>query len=197
MLWGSCRVLALIYGATLVCWVGGALADDLTIDDARVQYGFTQEVRGPLHFCDLVTSISKAPIVVKLTSAFITDDGKPKENDLSVAYIVEAFVVTGKSPADVKQVRVLAGRINSDIFHTDLNATKGKVSTLGASYLIPSEGSLSLFLATMTRGKFALVVELENQSTVTLNVRPSPEIFDPTEKWSKCSIAIMEHRPVH
>jgi hypothetical protein len=168
MRWGRCG--ALIYGWALALAAGSANANDLTIDDARVQYNYSQEVRGPLHFCDLSTTISKAPIIVKLTSPFVTDDGKPKESDLSVGYIVEAFVVSGKIPGDVKQIRVLAGRINSDVFHTDLHATKGKDSTLGASYLIPSEGSLSLFLATMTRGKFALVVDLENQSSLRLNV---------------------------
>jgi hypothetical protein len=27
-----------------------------------------------------------------------------------------------------------------------------------------------------------------------VNVKPTPEIFDASEKWNKCGIAIMEHQ---
>ena len=37
--------------------------------------------------------MAKAPMVIKLTAAFVTDEAKPKDRNLTVAYIVEAFVV--------------------------------------------------------------------------------------------------------
>jgi hypothetical protein len=63
------------------------------MDDARIQYTYSFSTLGPRHFCDFATTMAKAPLVVKLTAAFVTDDTKPKDQDVTVAYIVEAFVV--------------------------------------------------------------------------------------------------------
>jgi hypothetical protein len=37
--------------------------------------------------------MAKAPMVIKLTAAYVTDDARPKDQDIRVAYIVEAFVI--------------------------------------------------------------------------------------------------------
>jgi hypothetical protein len=95
-----------------------------------------------------------------------------------------------------KQIKVVAGRIISDILNSDLHAVRNVDKDLGASYTIPSEGSLALFTNVLTiRGAYTLAVEFENNSSLIVNVKPTPEIFGPSEKWNKCSIAIMEHRP--
>ncbi len=177
-----------------------AMAESIVIDDARVQYAYSFETRGPLHFCDLATTLIKAPMVVKLTAAFVTDGTKPKDNDLTVAYIVEAFAVgTPKGSAKIEphQVKVVAGRIISSIFNTGLNAVKNTDNGLGASYNITSEGSLALFTNVLTiQGDYTLGVDFEKNSSLIFNVKPTPEIFDASDKWNKCSIALMEHRPV-
>jgi hypothetical protein len=70
--------------------------------------------------------------------------------------------------------------------------TKGRNSGL---YSIPSQGSFALFMNTVTiRGVYTLAVELENHSILSVNVHPTPELFDAGEKWDKCSIAILQHR---
>jgi hypothetical protein len=178
----------------------GAKAESPTIvADARINYSFTQETRGSLHFCDLATVMAKAPMLIKLTAAFITDDTKPKDNDLTVAYIVEAFIVgaaKGSSKLEPHQVKVVSGRIISDIFHTDLHASKNSANDLGATYNITSEGSLALFMNVISiTGKYRVAVELERNTSLVFDVKPTPEIFDAGEKWNKCSIAIMEQRP--
>jgi hypothetical protein len=177
----------------------GARAESPTIvSDARINYSFTQETRGSLHFCDLATVMAKAPMLIKLTAAFITDDTKPKDNDLTVAYIVEAFIVgaaKGSNKLEPHQVKVVSGRIISDIFHTDLHASKNSAKDLGATYNITSEGSLALFMNVISiTGKYRVAVELERNTSLVFDVKPTPEIFDAGEKWNKCSIAIMEHR---
>jgi hypothetical protein len=97
-----------------------------------------------------------------------------------------------------KQVKVTAGRIISDIFNSDLHATKNFDRDLGASYNIPSEGSLALFTNLITiRGAYTLAFELENHSSLIVNVKPTQEIFDASEKWNKCSIALMQHQLPH
>jgi hypothetical protein len=175
-------------------------AENLVIDDTRIQYNYTFQTLGSQHFCDLATTIIKAPLVIKLTAAFVTDDAKPKDQQLTVAYIVEAFVTRlGKnSQLESQQVKVAAGRIISDVFNTDLHASKTaeQAGVLGASYIIPSEGSLALFMNALTiRGTYTLAVEVENHSMIIAKVRPTPEIFDPSEKWNKCSLALMQQRP--
>jgi hypothetical protein len=112
-------------------------------------------------------------------------------------YIVDAFIVrVGRnSQLEFKQVKVVAGRIISDAFHSDLHAMKNMDRALGASYTIRSEGSVGLFTNLMLRGAYALAVEFENSPSLTVDVRPTAEILDASEKWTKCSIAIMEHRP--
>ena len=89
----------------------------------------------------------------------------------------------------------MAGRIVSDIFNSDLHATKLVDKNLGATYSIPSEGSLALFTNLLTmHGDYTLVVELENNASLTINVKPMAEMLEPSEKWMKCTVAIMEHR---
>jgi hypothetical protein len=65
-------------------------------------------------------------------------DAKPENQDLTISYIVEAFVAHwGKnSELESKQVKV-AGRIISDIFHSDLHVSKNVDRDLGASYNTP------------------------------------------------------------
>jgi hypothetical protein len=129
-----------------------AVAEGLVLDDVRVQYSYTFETLGSQHICDLATTMSKAPTVIKLTGAIITDDAKPKGQDITVGYIVEAFVVgpgkTGK--LEPHQVKVITGRIISDIFNSDLHASKNIDWDLGASYNIPSEGSFARFTNVLT-----------------------------------------------
>lgn len=191
--------MRIIAACVLAFFATSAVAENLVIDDARVQYTYSFDTRGPLHFCDLATTMAKAPMVIKLTAAFITDDTKPKDKDLTVAYIVEAFVVgapKGSNKLESKQIKVVAGRIISDIFNSDLHAVRNVDKDLGASYTIPSEGSLALFTNVLTiRGAYTLAVDFENNSSLIVNVTPTPEIFGPSEKWNLCSIAIMEHRP--
>jgi hypothetical protein len=184
--------------ASLAFFATSAVAENLVIDDPNVRYAYSFETRGSLHFCDFATVMAKAPMVIKLTAAFITDDAKPKYKDLTVAYIVEAFVVgVGKnSQLESKQVKVIAGRIISDIFDSDLHASKNVDKDLGASYNIPSEGSFALFTNVIAiRGAYTLVVEFESHDSLTVNVKPTPEIFDVSERWNKCGTAILEHRP--
>lgn len=191
--------MRIIAACVLAFFATSAVTENLVIDDARVQYTYSFDTRGPLHFCDLATTMAKAPMVIKLTAAFITDDTKPKDKDLTVAYIVEAFVVgapKGSNKLESKQIKVVAGRIISDIFNSDLHAVRNVDKDLGASYTIPSEGSLALFTNVLTiRGAYTLAVDFENNSSLIVNVTPTPEIFGPSEKWNLCSIAIMEHRP--
>jgi hypothetical protein len=141
--------------------------------------------------------MGSVPLAIKLTFAFVTDDAKPKNQDVTVVYIVDAFIVSvgRNSQLEFKQVKVVAGRIISDAFHSDLQAMKNMDRALGASYTIRSEGSVGLFTNLMLRGAYALAVEFENSPGLTVDVRPTAEILDASEKWTKCSIAIMEHRP--
>jgi hypothetical protein len=179
--------MRIIAASVLALLATRAMAENLLMEDPAVKYSYTYETLKSLHFCDLATTIAKAPLVIKLTSAFITDDSKPKDQDLTVSYIVEAFVVR-------KQVKVIAGRIISDIFSSDLHAYKNVDRNLGASYNITSEGALALFTSLMMRGTYGLAVEFENSSSLTINVRPTEGILNADEKWTKCSIAIMQHQ---
>jgi hypothetical protein len=187
--------MRLVAASVLALFATSAIAENIVMDDPSIKYVYTYETLGSRHFCDLATVIAKAPLAIKLTSAFVTDDAKPKTQDVTVVYIVDAFIVrVGKnSQLEFKQVKVVAGRIISDVFRSDLHAMKNIDRYLGASYTIRSEGSVGLFL--MLRGAYALAVEFENSPTLTVDVRPTAEILDPSEKWTKCSIAIMEHRP--
>jgi hypothetical protein len=132
--------------------------------------------------------MTKAPRVIKLTAAFIYDDKKLKGQDLTVAYIVEAFVRDVKASLDTKQVKVVAGRIISDIFNSDLHATKNIDKDLGASYNVSYGGSRASLLTNLmtTRSAYTLVVEFENNSSLTVNVKPTPESSGPSEKWMSC-----------
>jgi hypothetical protein len=177
-----------------------AMAENLVMDHPAIHYGYTYEMLGSRHFCDLATVMAKAPMMIKLTAAFVTDDAKPKDQNVTVAYIVEAFVVRAakNSQMESKQVKVIAGRIISDRFNSDLHASKNVDRDLGASYNIPSEG-LALFTSLMTvEGAYTLAVEFENHSSLIVKVRPTADSFadsfDATEKWTKCSIAIMQHQ---
>lgn len=191
--------MRIIAACAIAVFSTSALAENLVMDDARIQYGYSHETRGPLHFCDFTTSMLKAPMVIKLTAAFITDDTKPKDKDLTVAYIVEAFVIgapKGSTKLELHQVKVVAGRITSNIFNSDLHAVRNVDKDLGASYNIKAEGLLALFTSVLTiSGEYTLAVDFENNSSLIVNVRPTPEIFGPSEKWNKCSVAIVEHRP--
>lgn len=177
----------------------GARAESpIIVADARTNYSYTYETRGSLHFCDLATVMAKAPVLIKLTAAFITDDTKPKDNDLTVAYIVEAFVVgaaKGSNKLEPKQVKVVKGRIISNIFNSDLHASKNVDKDLSASYNINSEGALALFTSIVSViGKYDLAVDFEDNSSLVVRVKPTSEISDAATKWNECSIAIMEHR---
>jgi hypothetical protein len=189
--------MRLTTASVLALFATSAVAENIVVDDPSVKYVYTYETLGSLHFCDLATVIAKVPIAIKLTSAFVTDDAKPKDQDVTVVYIVDAFIVhVGKnSQLESNQVKVVAGRIVSDVFHSDLHAMKNIDNALGASYTIRSEGSVGLFTNLMLRGSYALAVEFENSPSLTVDVRPTTEILDASEKWTKCSIAIMEHRP--
>jgi hypothetical protein len=189
--------MRLVAASTLALFATSAIADNIVMDDPSIKYVYTYETLGSLHFCDLATVIAKTPLAIKLTSAFVTDDAKPKNKDVTVVYIVDAFVAgIGKnSQLEFKQVKVVASSIISDSFHSDLHAIKNIDSHLGASYTIRSEGSVGLFTNLMLRGAYALAVEFENSPSLKVDVRPTAEILDPSEKWTKCSIAIMEHRP--
>jgi hypothetical protein len=181
----------------LALFIANANADDLVIDDPHIVYNYSHETVGPRHFCDFATVMVKPPLIIKLTAAFLTDDTKPKDQDLTVAYMVEAFAVRAgqNSQIESKQVKVTAGRIISDVFNSDLNASKGHDNGLGASYVITSEGAFALFMNTLTiRGKYTLAVEFENQSSLAINVRPTPQIFKPGEDWNKCGLALMQHQ---
>jgi hypothetical protein len=174
-----------------------AVAENLIVNDPIVRYGYKFQTRGAMHFCDFTTVLTKppSPLFIKLTAAFMTDDRKPKDSDLTVAYIVEASAVRKLEPVDTKDVKVVAGRIVSDTFNSDLHATKLVDKTLGATYSIPSEGSLALFTNLLTmHGAYTLVVELENNASLTINVKPTAEMLEPSEKWMKCGVAVMEHR---
>jgi hypothetical protein len=187
----------IIAACALAFFATGAVAENLVMDDPSVQYTYSFETRGPLHFCDFATIMGKGPILIKLTAAFITDDTKPKDEDLTVGYIVEAFAaaVDENSQLKSKQVKVVSGRIISDIFNSDLMASKAVDKDLGATYTIPSEGSLALFMNLLTiRGAYSLAVEFENNSSLIINVKPTPEIFNPANKWNACSIAVMQHQ---
>jgi hypothetical protein len=174
-----------------------AVAENLVLNEAEIKYKYTFETQGLLYFCDLSTWMLEAPMMIKLTAAFITDDAKPKDKNVTVAYIVEAFVVgPGKNgQLENHELKVVAGRIISDIFHSDLQATKNNDKDLGASYTIPDMASVASFGNVVTfPHEYTLVVEFEKNASLIVNVKPTPEIFDAGEKWNKCSIALMEHR---
>ena len=173
-----------------------AIAESPIWDDAIIQYTYTFETLGSQHVCNLATVMTKVPRVIKLTAAFIYDDKKPKGQDLTVTYIVEAFVRDVKTSRDTKQVRVVAGRIISDIFNSDLHATKNIDKDLGASYNVSYGGSRASLLTNLmtTRSAYTLVVEFENNSSLTVNVKPTPEISGPSEKWMNCLAAFLQHQ---
>ena len=175
-----------------------AVAENIVINNPNIQYNYTHQTLGSLNFCDFATVVAKAPFVIKLTAAFVTDDTKPKNENLTVAYMVEAFLVrVGKNNSKLESapIKVTAGRIISDSFHSDLMTTKNIDKGLGASYTITSEGSLALFTSVVTvRGEYSLAVELENRANLIVNVRPTPKILEASEKWNECGLAIMEHR---
>jgi hypothetical protein len=187
----------IIIACALAFVTTAALAEHPAVE-VHAKYNYSYETRGSLHFCDLATVLASAPIVVKLTAAVITDDTKPKDKDFTVAYIVEAFVVsiskTSRKP-EPRQVKVVSGKIMSETFYTDLQASKNVDAGLGASYNINSEGAFALFSSVITvTGKYRLAVEFENNESLILDVRPTPEIYDAATMWNECIIAIMEHR---
>jgi hypothetical protein len=189
--------MRIIVAACVLAFFGtSAIAESPIWDDAITQYTYTFETLGSQHVCNLATVMTKAPRVIKLTAAFIYDDKKPKGQDLTVAYIVEAFVRDVKTSLDTKQVKVVAGRIISDIFNSDLHATKNIDKDLGASYNVSSGGSRASLLTNLmtTRSAYTLVVEFENNSSLTVNVKPTPEISGPSEKWMNCLAAFLQHQ---
>ena len=136
-------------------------------------------------------------MMIKLTAAFIADDAKPKDKNVTVAYIVEAFVVgPGKNgQLENHELKVVAGRIISDIFNSDLHATKNNDKDLGASYNIPNEASLQSFTNVVSMPHaYTLAVNFENNGELIVNVKPTPEQLTEGMKWNKCSIGLMEHR---
>jgi hypothetical protein len=190
--------MRMIAACALALFAESATAENLVVDDADITYSYTYQKLGSQHFCDLATFMTKAPMLVKLTAAYITDETAPKDHTLTVAYIVEAFVARkGKnSQWETVPVKVTAGRIISKIFHSDLGATKNNTDKgMGATYIIPSEGMLALFTSVVAMdGAYTLAVEFENRSNLIFNVRPTEQILDASTKWTECSIAIMENR---
>ena len=191
--------MRIIAACILAFFATRAGAENLVMNDAHVQYTYSFSTHGPFHFCDFATTMAKAPMVIKLTAAFITDDTKPKDKDATVAYIVEAFIVgtpKGSNKLESKQIKVVAGRIISGIFNSDLHAVRNVDKNFGASYTIQSLDSLALFTNVLAlTGAYTLAVDFENNSSVIVKVTPTPDIFGPSGKWSACSVAIMEHRP--
>ena len=118
--------MRIIAACAFAFFTTGAVAENLVIDKPRVQYTYAHQARGAQHFCTLATVMALPPMVVKLTAAYVTDDKKPKDHDLTVAYIVEGFVVGAakNSQLEFKQIKVAAGRIISDLFNSDLHASK-------------------------------------------------------------------------
>jgi hypothetical protein len=191
----------LLLGAALALTVTAAGAKSIVIDDADIQHSYDFVTRGPLHFCQFVTTIVKAPIVIKFTAAFITDDAKPKDHELTVAYIVEAFAarLDKNRKLETKQLKVENGRIISDVFRSDPYASKNVEASragLGATYTIPSEGSVALFMNTLAADRnYTLAVDLENNTTMVATVRPTADLLATSLRWHECGSAIMEHRP--
>ena len=166
--------------------------------DPKISYSYTYETLGSRHFCDLATVIAKWPMLIKLTAASITDDTKPKDHDLIVAYVVEAFTfgaAEGSDKPEPKQVKVVSGKIISNIFRSDLQATKEVKPGLGASYQISLDRALALFMSVISViGKYALAVEFEKNFSAVFRVQPTPELLDAATKWHQCSLDIVEHR---
>jgi len=111
------NILAVIAACVPALFSESVVAENLVMDDPSIQYNYSYEKLGSQHFCDLTTMMAKAPMVIKLTAAFITDDIKPKDKDVKVAYVVEGFAArVGKnSQLEVKPIKVVAGRIISDV----------------------------------------------------------------------------------
>lgn len=186
-----------IIGACILSLLAtAAAAENLSVDRPNITYQYTTEKLGSLHFCDLATWIIKSPVAIKLTAAFVSDDKKPKNHDITVAYMVELFgvAVSKDEPPKLMPAKVVAGRIISDVFNSDLHATKNVDRDTGASYAIPSEGSIALFMNIMMRGEYSLYVEAASGDTLTVAVKPTPDLLNANEKWTKCSIALAEHR---
>src|SRR5271166_2941029 len=169
--------MRIVVAACVLAFFGtSAIAESPIWDDAIIQYTYAFETLGSQHVCNFATVMTKAARVIKLTAAFIYDDKKLKGQELTVSYIVEAFVRDVKASLDTKQVKVVAGRIISDIFNSDLHATKNIDNALGASYNVSYGGSRASLLTNLmtTRSAYTLVVEFENNSSLTVNVKPTP-----------------------
>ena len=116
--------MRIIAACAIAVFATSAVAENLVMDDARIQYSYTYETLGSRHSCNFATVMGKAPMVIKLTAALITDDAKPKDQDITTMYVVEAFVVgapKGSNKLEPKQIKVVGGRIISDIFNSDLS----------------------------------------------------------------------------
>jgi hypothetical protein len=187
------RIIAACTLALLATSVG---AENLVVDNPLIKYEYTFGTVKSLHFCDLSTFITKPPLRIKLTAALVTDDAQPKDKDFRVSYNVEAFAMRAaeNAPLETMPIKVDTARIISDVFDTDLHSTKNVDNSLGASYIITSEGSLALFTNLMTRGAYTLYVEFQNNSSLTVDVKPTGEIVDASTKWTKCSVAIMQRQ---
>jgi hypothetical protein len=178
----------------LSSFVTGAMAENLVMDHPSIHYGYNYETLGSRHFCDFATLAAKASIMVKLTAIFSTDDEKVTDQDLSVSYYVEAFLIHADKNSQLvpQQVKVVAARIISDVFNTDLHASKNVDTGLGASYSITSEEALHQFTNVITlRGEYVLYVEFPTHDNLTINVQPTADILGPSQKWTKCSVAIV------
>jgi hypothetical protein len=192
-------LLALVMRITAACALAFFATSAVADDDSDIQYSYSFQTIKHLHFCDFHTTIIHVPMLIKLTAAIIGDDTKPTDHKIRVMYIVEAFVaIPGKQTQfDLKEVKVLSGRIISNVFNTDLMASKNDDNrpSLGASYSITSEGSLALFYNLMAQnGAYTLAVELENQPMFGLDVKPTPKMNNPVTKWLECSIALSRNK---
>lgn len=173
-----------------------AMAEETVIDDPVIQYSYGYETIGSKHYCDLATvmwvGLKKVPLMeIKLTAAWIMDDTKPKDKNLTVMYMVEAFDFGAK-----KEVKVIGSRIMSDVFDSYLGASKLIDNQGDTAYRFTSEGSFALFTTLMTFPRaYALTVEFENNSSLIVNVKQTPEIFSQNVKWYECQLAVMKHRP--
>ena len=169
-----------------------AMAERLTVDKPDVEYKYNFNTQGKLHFCDLAAAISQEFMLFRLTAAFISDDLKPKGSDISLIYVVDAFVLlrTGAT-----QIKINGGKIISDGFKSDLHASRGISKDLSVYYSIESDGSRALFNNLMTmRGAYTLIVGLENGINMTINVNLTADIVGESQKWLKCIAALRERR---
>jgi hypothetical protein len=189
--------MRIVAACVLALFATCAVAGNFVWDEAQVQYSFTSNTFGSRHLCGFATSMLQPPMIIILTASSTVDDAKPEDKNITVTYAVGAYLTgPGRSgKLESHSVKVVAGRIISDVFNSDLHATKNVDDGFTASYTIRSMDSFARFTKVlMLSGAYRLAVDLEKNSSLLINVNPTPEISDPVGKWNKCSIALNEPR---